>query len=99
SNIQADIQQTFGGSGNKVQGYMLPVSWAAMETSQNTYSWTLIDNVRSYIAANYPGKRFALLLYTNNYFGAACGDYIPNYILTTSTYGSSTNTDTGGGNY
>jgi hypothetical protein len=94
SAIESEIDGAFntGGSGNNAVGYILTISWDMLEDSQNVYTFSFVDSIRSYIASNHPGKRLGISLIYQNYFGNSCATYVPSYILNNSSYGPSSGT-------
>jgi hypothetical protein len=85
ADLEGEIDSCLGGSSNaSIQGYLMRIFWTAIETSQNNYSWSAVDSIRSYIATKYPGKRLGVEIEWDNYFNHNC---VPSYVLNTSTYG------------
>jgi hypothetical protein len=87
AGLKADIDQALSGNAN-VAGYMALGIWAAIETSQGVYDWSGVDALRSYIATKYPGKRFGLAVFFVGYGIGNISEFIPNYVLNDSSYGS-----------
>jgi hypothetical protein len=86
--IEAEIDGCLSGNAN-VAGYMTLIMWPAIESTEGTYNWTIIDQIRSYIATNYPGKRLAISIYATYFFNTTASTCVPNYISSNSTYGAS----------
>jgi len=67
-----------------VMGYLEVHTWAGMETSEGVYDFSDIDNTRKYIADNYPGKRYGIMIWSEG-FGAAPNTsgngIVPTYVL------------------
>jgi hypothetical protein len=77
TNVKAEIDQTLTQA--NISGYMAIYLWNSIEpATAGSYVWTNIDQARSYIATNYPGKRFAVQIWTENFFGADPTAVLPN---------------------
>lgn len=90
TGIEAEIDLCF--SNSNVKGYGISFPWATIESASGVYGgFSYIDTLRSYIATNHPGKRFAVSIdwarYTTNM--AEYTDVVPNYITSSSSYGTS----------
>jgi hypothetical protein len=86
SNVLAEIDLTLPSA--NVLGFCILARWRDYETAQNVYDWTYIDQVRNYIATNYPGKRLAVVLVGVRFDNTNPTGCIPDYILNNpATYG------------
>jgi hypothetical protein len=86
-SIQAEIDQSFAGN-PQIAGYRIIFAWAALETSQGNYDFSMIDSIRNYIATKYPTKGFALEIWGEDFWQADPSRSVPGYILNSGTYGA-----------
>lgn len=70
-----------------ILGFMDIHMWNSIETGQSAYNWANIDQARSYIATNYPGKRYAVMIWSEDFSTANPAYSVPGYILSNSNYG------------
>lgn len=84
--IEAQMDAAFSG-GSSLTGYMLYAAWAAMQTGNGTYNFTVIDGARNYEALHYPTKTFNLVLYHEDFFHPNPGSAVPANILGNAAFG------------
>lgn len=79
-----------GGISAYVQGYMDIHYWNSIEdAAAGTYNWANVDQARDYIQANYPGKRYGVMIWGQNFGSTSPASCVPSYIYNSSSYGSS----------
>jgi hypothetical protein len=84
--VKSEVDLTLPNS--NVLGFCVLARWVDYETALNTYDWTNIDSIRSYIAANYPGKRMAVVLVGERFDNTNASGSVPAYIANDpGTYG------------
>lgn len=85
---KAEIDQSLNQA--NVLGYMDIHLWPSIENdTAGNYNWANIDQARSYIASNYPGKRYAVMIWSQQFFGTDPSVSIPSYITGNSVFGPS----------
>lgn len=57
----------------------IPVWWKLIEPTQNNFSWTVLDQILTYI--NQYNLKMELLWFSTNMCGEAFSNYVPDYIL------------------
>lgn len=57
----------------------IPVWWKLIEPTQNNFSWTVLDQILTYV--NQYNLKMELLWFSTNMCGEAFSNYVPDYIL------------------
>jgi hypothetical protein len=57
----------------------VPIWWKLIEPTQNNFSWTVLDQILSYV--NQYNLKMELLWFSTNMCGESFGNYVPDYIL------------------